>query len=177
MDMLETDRLQLRRFHWRDIRSVHQYAKHPGVGPPAGWKPHENLFETAKAMRSFRKGKEVWAITLKSGGKVIGSIGLHPDRKRQDVRAGMLGYVLAPEQWGHGYTTEAAKKIIDYGFESMKLDVISVCHYPQNLRSKRVIEKCGFTYEGTLRRAYKRYDGRELDECCYSILRQEWKER
>ena len=55
-----------------------------------------------------------------------------------------------------------------------KLDVLSVIHYTFNTRSKRVIEKCGFKYEGTIRNAKELYDGRIVDEACYSILKEEY---
>lgn len=52
----------------------------------------------------------------------------------------MLGYVLAEEAWGHGYATEAAKRVIAFAFEEMGLEAVSVCHFPFNVRSRRVIE-------------------------------------
>ena len=44
----------------------------------------------------------------------------------------------------------------------------------ENLRSQRVIEKCGFLYEGTLRRTYRIYDGSIREVRCYSMLREEY---
>ena len=43
-----------------------------------------------------------------------------------------------------------------------------------NDRSRRVIEKCGFQYEGTIRRAFQRGDGQIFDDVCYSILKEEY---
>jgi putative acetyltransferase len=106
--------------------------------------------------------------------KVIGSIGLHPDRMRGFDGAKMLGYVLAQPYWGRGLMTEAAKRVIAFAFEEMNLEVLSVIHYPFNARSKRVIEKCGFVYEGTLRRAGILHDGAVCDACCYSMLKSEY---
>ena len=41
-------------------------------------------------------------------------------------------------------------------------------------RSRRVIEKCGFVYEGTLRETFLRYDGAVFDEAMYSLTKEEW---
>jgi len=59
-------------------------------------------------------------------------------------------------------------------FEEEELDIISCYHYPFNIRSKRVIEKCGFKYEGTLRLASKIYDGSIYDNACYSITKEDY---
>ena len=60
--------------------------------------------------------------------------------------------------------------MVRYAFEDLELEVLSAIHYPDNVRSQRVIEKCGFRYEGTLREAQRLYDGSLRDEACYSIL-------
>ena len=50
--------------------------------------------------------------------------------------------------------TEAAQGALRFAFDQMNLELVSVYHFPFNNRSRRVIEKCGFHYEGTLRRAF-----------------------
>ena len=65
----------------------------------------------------------------------------------------MLGYALGKDAWGKGYMTEAARAAIDYGFEQLGLSLIPSNHFTFNDRSRRVIEKCGFAYEGTLHAA------------------------
>lgn len=85
-----------------------------------------------------------------------------------------LGYVLGQEQWGKGYMTEAAKAVLRYGFAELGLELIAVRHYLHNQRSRRVIEKCGFHYEGTMRQYSRRYDGTLLDGCFYSMTAQEF---
>ena len=59
-------------------------------------------------------------------------------------------------------------------FEELRLQLVTVYHFAYNQRSRRVIEKAGFVSEGTLRRAFVRYDGRIFDECSYSMTRDEW---
>ena len=73
--------------------------------------------------------------------------------------------------------TEAVKRLLQFGFEEQNLRLMSISHYTFNKRSRRVIEKCGFAYEGTLRQAFLRYDGIVFDEAVYSLTRDEWLSR
>ena len=96
------------------------------------------------------------------------------DKYRPNISSKEMGYSLAKGCWGNGYMTEAAKRLIRYGFEELKLDVLMIRTSETNRRSQRVIEKCGFTYEGTLRRAYRMYDNNLREVRCYSMLREEY---
>ena len=86
----------------------------------------------------------------------------------------MVGYVLAKPYHNKGITTEAVKVIMDYAFNLLKVDLLSVYHFPFNLASKRVIEKCGFKFEGIIRKASKIYDSTIHDDVCYSLLKEEY---
>ena len=70
--------------------------------------------------------------------------------------------------------TEAAKAVIDYGFSKLELAVLAICTGPENKRSQRVIEKCGFSYEGRQRKGYRIYDGTDRDNLLFSMTREEW---
>lgn len=175
MKAMETERMILRPWRMEDLDDFYEYAKNPDVGPNAGWAPHKDKEESLKILQSFIKSDEVRAIVYKENGKVIGSIGVHRDEKRaEDINAKMIGYVLSEDYWGKGLMTEAVKEVIRYLFEEVKLDIISIYHYPFNGRSKRVIEKCGFKYEGTLKMASKIYNGNIYDDVCYSIIKEDY---
>ena len=176
MKELESERLILRSWTLEDLDDFYEYAKNDNVGPNAGWKPHESKEESEKILKSFIKNNEVWAIEYKENKKVIGSIGLHKDEMRMGIKAKMLGYVLSKDYWGKGLMTEAAKEVIKYGFEKEELDLISVRHFRFNDRSKRVIEKCGFKYEGTLRKGRKLFNDEVVDLVLYSMLKEEYRE-
>ncbi len=171
---LETDRLLLRKYQASDIDDFFANSRNPNIGPRAGWKPHETREESAKILAAFITGEEVWAITFKSTGKVIGSIGLHQDSMRTAKNVKSIGYVLAEEYWGQGIMTEAVKRVMQYAFEELQVDLLSVGHYPFNKGSQRVIEKCGFKYEGRIRMASQIYDGSIYDLMSYSMTRDEW---
>jgi len=174
VETIKTERLILRGWKVEDLDDFYEYAKHPDVGPSAGWAPHASKEISLKILQSFIDEGEVWAIIYRGNNKVIGSLGLHADRKRCGVHAKAMGYVLSADYWGRGIVTEAAKRVVAYAFDELNLDVLSIYHKPSNIRSKRVIEKCGFQYEGTLRQAHKRYDGQITDDVCYSILKSEY---
>ena len=176
MREIETERLLLRLWREEDAEGLFAYAKDPEVGPNAGWKPHADAEESLNIIKTLFIPNNVWSITAKGSGKIIGSVGLEPDKRRPGVSSRELGYALAREYWGKGVMTEAARAIIDFAFEVCKLDVVAVCTSPVNRRSQSVIQKCGFTYEGTERRCYRTYDGTVRDSKCYSILREEWEQ-
>ena len=58
-----------------------------------------------------------------------------------------LGYRLLPEYWGRGLATEASLASLRYGFETLQLSRILGLVHPANVRSIRVLEKCGLTFE------------------------------
>lgn len=175
MKLLETDRLILRDWKTQDLDDFYEYAKCLEVGPNAGWKPHACKEETEKILKSFMETCDTWAIQLKENNKVIGSIGLHKDTMRAGINSKMLGYVLSKDYWGRGIMPEAVNEVIRYAFEYEKLDLIAVHHFRFNDRSKRVIEKCGFKYEGTLRKGHKLFNDKIVDLVIYSLLKEEYK--
>lgn len=176
MKKLSTERLILREWRQADLPQFYNNCKNAKVGPLAGWKPHGAIEDSEKILNMFIEADETWAIVLKDGGKLIGSVGLHSDKSRVDIdKVKSLGYVLAEEYWGRGYMPEACKEVIRFGFEELELKLISVAHFPFNSQSKRVIQKCGFVYEGTSRYAFKRpYDDTVLDQCIYSMTKDEY---
>ncbi|WP_041138010.1 GNAT family N-acetyltransferase [Beduini massiliensis] len=174
MKHLDTKRLVLRDWEQTDLEDFFAYASKPSIGPAAGWPPHTCITTSQKILDSFIKSQEVWAITDKLSQRVIGSLGLHPDEHRKNPNCRMIGYVLDDLYWGKGLMKEAVEAVLDYAFNDLALDLISVYHYPFNHQSKRVIEKCGFTYEGTMRRALIHFDKGVTDSCCYSMTKEEY---
>ena len=171
---LETERLILRMWRKKDAPELYAYAKNPNVGPHAGWKPHETIFESKMIISKIFLTNMCWAIVDKETGKVIGSIGLEEDKFRPDVKSKELGYSLDENYWKKGLMTEAAKRVIRHAFDDLKLDLLMIKTGNDNQRSQRVIEKCGFAYEGTLRRTYRIYDGSIREVRCYSMLHEEY---
>ena len=170
MVKIETERLILRQITENDAKAVFEYSRDENVGINAGWKPHESIEETRKIMKLvFLDQENVFGIELKETGQLVGSIGLIADPKRQNDKTRMLGYAIGENYWNKGYATEAVQALIRFGFEKLGLHLISAYCYPFNERSKHVLKKCGFEYEGKLHLAEKRYDGEILDNECYYL--------
>ena len=168
---IETERLILRPITENDAEAIYEYSKNEIVGINAGWKPHESIEETREIIKLiFLNQENVFGIELKETGQLFGSIGLIPDPKRQNDKTRMAGYAIGENYWGKGYMTEAVLALLRFGFEELNLDLISAYCYPSNERSKNVLKKCGFHYEGRLSLAEKRYDGIVLDNECYAII-------
>lgn len=110
-----------------------------------------------------------FAVTL--DGKVIGSIGAFRQANIHRQTAEM-GYYIAEPYWGHGIMTEAVKQLCRYVFDNTDILRIYAEPFAHNAASCRVLEKSGFTFEGTLRsNAVKK--GKVLDMKMYSLLKEE----
>lgn len=113
-----------------------------------------------------------WAVILKESGECIGQIAYFlVDTKNNFAE---IEYCIGTDFQCRGFATEAAKAVIEYGFEKIQLHKVQICHKSINVPSRRVIEKCGFCYEGTLR-DYFYMNGRYVDRLYYSILESEYK--
>ena len=89
-----------------------------------------------------------WAITLKNNNKLIGTIcfwNISVEENKAEI-----GYVLHPDFQGQGIMHEAIHKVIEYGFEKMKLRSIEAILHPGNLKSIALLKRNGFLYAGEL---------------------------
>lgn len=89
-------------------------------------------------------------------------------------RSARLTYCLDEAAWGHGYATEAARALLDWGFESLDLNRVQAEADTRNVASARVLEKVGFLREGTLREDCI-VNGDVSDSWVFGLLRREWK--
>ena len=148
---LESPRLLLRSFCDSDLDDFFEYASYPGVGEMAGWPHHETKAITRLVLDDFIKSKNQFAIVYKPNNKVIGSIGI--EHYNEDIYSLVnhlngreLGYVISFDYWNKGIATEASNLVIDYLFNELQLDFVTVSHFVTNDRSRSVIMKCGFAY-------------------------------
>jgi len=171
--MLETDRTLLRPFALEDAADLYEYARDPQVGPIAGWKPHGSLAESQEIIRTVFAAPNVFAVVEKASGKVIGSAGF-VGREREDrpTPSDEIGYALHPAYWGRGLMPEVVAALLAYGFTQLHLAAIWCGCYEENARSRRVIEKCGFTYVLTERLSDEFFPDRPTR--LYVLLRQDW---
>ena len=152
---LETERLIIRPMRIFDAFDMYEYARLPETSKFLTWSPHVDI-EYTKNYLAFVIGKYNsgefydWAVTLKNDeNKMIGTCGF--SRIDFSNNVGEIGYVINPDYHGKGYATEAAKKIIEFGFDKLDFNRIEAKYISDNLASLAVMKKCGMTYEGTSR--------------------------
>ena len=110
-------------------------------------------------------------LAITREGRLIGGVGCEPGSDVHRLSA-EVGYWLGSAHWGHGYGTEALAAFADYAFATFALERLQAWVFAPNLASRRVLEKCGFRYEGAARRAVFK-DGRFLDAWLFGRLRGE----
>jgi [ribosomal protein S5]-alanine N-acetyltransferase len=101
--------------------------------------------------------------------KLIGGVGYHL-KYGLNSHKDEIGYWLARDYWNRGVMSKVVKSFCLYGFESLHLIRIEATVFEHNLSSCRVLEKCGFEYEGTLKKYYRK-DGNFIDVRLYAITK------
>ena len=136
-----------------DAESLYRYASDPDTGPIAGWPPHTNVGNSLEIIRTVFAAPEVYAVVLKITNEPVGSCGimfsngLHSADMTQDEAE--IGYWIGKPYWGQGLIPEAVEALLSRCFNELGLDAVWCGHYDGNVKSKRVIEKCGFKYHHT----------------------------
>jgi [ribosomal protein S5]-alanine N-acetyltransferase len=87
---------------------------------------------------------QYWPMHLLADGEFVGCCGIRPYRPSEEIHE--LGFHLRPKFWGQGLAGEAASTVIQYAFEVVKAKGLSAGHHPENVVSKKLIEKLGFQY-------------------------------
>ena len=175
---IETERLILRKFEYTDDEAMLKY-----------WISDEKIqalysepiYTTKEAVKELldkyigsyeREDYYRWAIIEKDSMECIGQIAYFlVDNKNHFAE---IEYCIGSDFQRQGLATEATKAVIACGFEKMNLHRVQICTKTINGPSKRVIEKCGLTYEGTLR-DYFYMDGEYVGRLYFSMLKSEWK--
>lgn len=87
---------------------------------------------------------QYWPIHLLSDNEHVGCCGLRPYRLEDGIPE--LGFHLRPKYWRQGLAGEAAQAVIDFAFETVGARALSAGHHPENVNSKKVLEKLAFHY-------------------------------
>ena len=149
--ILETDRLILRTWELKDLDDFFEYASVEGVGEKAGWEHHKSKDKSLEILKMFIEEKKVFAIVLKENQKVIGSIGIEElseelDKDLDNLLGRELGYVLNKDYWNKGIMKEAVSKVVDYCFNTLKLNFLMASYFNHNIASKKVLENLNFKF-------------------------------
>lgn len=122
------------------------------------------------AERAIRQG-EAYPLFLfrRSDGQILGGVTLSNIR-RQPAQAATLGYWIGEAYAMQGYMTEALTALRGHAFRALDLSRLEAACLPDNIASRRLLERCGFEYEGVAR-AYLQIDGDWRDHALYASLR------
>ena len=172
--VLRTARLILRPLRLADAAAVQQLAGAAEVADTTLNIPHpylDGMAETwieSHAAAWAQQERATFAITS-PGDELVGaiSLGLRPAHRRAE-----LGYWIGVPFWNRGFATEAARAMIEFGFNLLDLNRIHAAHLTRNPASGRVMAKAGMRFEGVLRQHYIK-NGRAEDVAVYAVLRDE----
>lgn len=178
MVTLHTDRLLLREFVADDWPALHAIESLPEVARYQDFAPRTEeesrayvLAAAAEANAAPRHTFDL-AVVRRADEHVIGRCGL--GIIEPPLREAIIWYTLHPDVWGHGYMTEAAWAMLDFGFQQVGLHRIWADCDPANVGSWRVLEKIGMRREGHLvENAWIK--GEWVDSLIYALLDREWK--
>jgi RimJ/RimL family protein N-acetyltransferase len=173
---LTTNRLFLRQIQPQDAEDLFATLSDEEAMQFYGHEPHRAVDETHALIeqiqaRYARREAIRWGVTLKGEDRVIGSCSFH--HFDAGFHRAETGYELHRAFWGQGIMTEAISTILTYGFTELGLHRIEAIIDPANERSKGLLLKLGFTYEGNLRQRYYFRDHFE-DEHYFGLLKDEW---
>lgn len=152
IERIETARLVCERLRMEHVSEVTRLLRDPrvsqtlwpGAEPPS---EHQVVESTAeKEMHWERYGFGLWLLRDRATGEMVGRGGLQWTYVADlgDVEA---GWAIVPERWGEGLATELAWASIETAFGPLELSEIIAFSLPDNLASRRVMEKTGFVFE------------------------------
>ena len=175
--VIETERLVLREPKPEDLQSVYAIHSDSEVMRYYGVLPYDSIEKAEKHLNwlssLFKENTGLRpVITPKDEDVYIGDVGFY-DFESKHNRA-EIGYILGKDYWGKGIMTEALGAVLGYGFIEMNLNRVQALIDPRNTASKNVVQKNGFSYEGTFRE-YEYENGAYIDLDMYSLLRREFR--
>ena len=147
--MLETERLFLRPMNESDVDAV--FAMRSDADVMRYIREPQKRGETIDWIRlvSSRWLTEkigFCSIVEKEGENFVGWCGLWKLKETGEIE---VGYAIAKQFWGKNYAAEAAGKFLEYGFATLNFPQIVAVAVPENVFSRRVMEKIGMSFDYT----------------------------
>lgn len=176
--ILTTPRLRLREFVDDDWPAVLAYQSDPRYLHYYEWQQRTEADAREFVQRFVRwqaespRLKFQLAITLPGDGRLVGNCGVR--LAEAGAQEAELGYEIAPDHWGQGYATEAARAMVEFGFGTLGLHRIWAQCVAENAASQRVLARLGLRPEARLRES-QWFKGRWWDTLLYGILEHEWR--
>ncbi|WP_211747385.1 GNAT family N-acetyltransferase [Paenibacillus sp. Marseille-Q4541] len=149
-----TNRLTLRPLQSTDAAAIQKFAGEKEVASTTLSIPHPypdgsaEAFIVATHERHKNNLGTSLALISNETGELVGCMGLHI---ANDHNRAELAYWIGKPYWGQGYATEAANRMLQYGFEELGLNRIYAAAMTKNPASSTVMKKIGMKYEGELK--------------------------
>ncbi|MDA0352785.1 MAG: GNAT family N-acetyltransferase [Chloroflexi bacterium] len=173
--ILRTERLLLRPHLESDADDIYAYARleewsryHLPIIPYPYSRDDADTFIAAMLAADWATDAN-WAVVLDE--RVIGGVSLRLEASEQQAE---LGYSLAPAHWNRGFTTEAARAVLDYAFFVLALDEVVARADARNIGSWRVMEKLGMARTAVIEGGRIDRSRAAVDEVHYAISRSAW---
>ena len=171
--ILRTERLFLRPLAMSDAPALFAARGDPEVMRWWDWPAQNNLAELESIIADHdaprREGSVLWWVAaLTPDGPAIGECDLSEIDARH--RRAEIGFLFARAHWGKGYGREAAQATLDHGFGALGLARLYARIHAGNERSRRLLERLGFAFEGRMRSHIER-DGERRDCLIYGMSR------
>jgi len=133
----------------------------------------EDKIETLRRFRSnFDSSKDfVFGIFNKAETKVLGSTGLHTKPGKYGFE---IGYWIIQSECNKGIATEAVKALLFAGFNVLDIDRIELFCNPENIYSRKIPKKLGFTHEVTRKRINTTFDNEFRDSMIWVLFKDEY---
>lgn len=169
---LASERLILRRLELDDAPLIYDYMTEREIAANTMLIPYPYPAGAAEDWINGTHQSDDYSFALirKADNLFLGACGIGSDTSHKRAE---IGYWLGKPFWGQGYMSEAARRVIQFGFEELDLNRIQATYFTYNLASRRVMEKAGMTYEGTLRNYVMKW-GEFMDMGMCSILRADY---
>ncbi|TYL45794.1 GNAT family N-acetyltransferase [Nocardioides sp. BGMRC 2183] len=136
----------------------------------------ERIERLAGATSPSRPGEALHLAAVRDG-RVVGDVMLRLTTRLTEHEApsvAEIGWVFSPGAAGHGYATEAARAVVDLGFQHYGVHRIMAQLDPRNTASVRLCERLGMRHEAHTRADFPGWDGTWSDTGVYGLLRSEW---
>lgn len=138
------------------------------------WAPKQTREDTLSFLRGTRlqlAAENGFQMALCEHDRIIGVAGFH--RVDRSDRSASIGYWLAESQQGRGLMSGAVRALLDYAFGTWELKRVEIRADVENLRSRAIPERLGFSYRGLLERA-DLVGERWVDHAVYTMLASDW---
>ncbi len=173
--LLETPRLILREFRANDFETLFEMESRPET---ARFEPERSADDVRQYLEQAALQALIqprvhyrFAITIRPEDSAKGLVGMA--RNIEMTRDWEIGWMVHTDEWGKGYASEAARRVIDFAFNELNAHrVIAFCDV-ENRASERVMQKLGMRHEATMRQT-RLLRGEWRDELLYAVLEGEW---